>query len=116
MTHCNQSTLRFPDCKNKKVQASFDGGEVTSDGGLLLRQADRKLGLTRSPARAMQEVLVEQLIAVAQAFDTSQPLGGATPLGECGARARKPARQEQWGWGRWARKPNNQQPLQLNNN
>ena len=56
MTDCNQSTLRFPDCKRKKVQASFDGGEVTSDGGLLLvRQVDRELGLTRAMARRLTD-------------------------------------------------------------
>ena len=56
MTHCNQSVLEFPACKRKKVEASFDGGEVSSDGGLLLlRQVDRKLGLSRRLARALQD-------------------------------------------------------------
>jgi hypothetical protein len=56
MTDCNQLVLRFPECKSKKVQVSFDGGEVTSDGGLLLlRQADRALGLTRALARSLGE-------------------------------------------------------------
>jgi hypothetical protein len=36
------------------VQASFDGGEITSDGGvLLLRQADRLLDLTEAVAQAL---------------------------------------------------------------
>lgn len=56
MTNCNQSEFNFPGCKRRKVEASFTGGEVSSDGGvLLLRQADRKLGLTSSLARALTE-------------------------------------------------------------
>ena len=47
MTICKQESFDFPSCKSKKVQADFNGGDVTSDGGvLLLRQVDRKLGLT----------------------------------------------------------------------
>lgn len=47
MTECNHKSLIFPSCKSKKVSADFRGGEVSSDGGiLLLREADRKLGLT----------------------------------------------------------------------
>jgi hypothetical protein len=56
MTDCNQLVLRFPECKGKKVQVAFDGGEVTGDGGLLLlRQADRALGLARALARSLHD-------------------------------------------------------------
>lgn len=56
MTDCNQFELDFPSCKRRKVKASFTGGEVTSDGGvLLLRQADRKMGLTTAVARALRD-------------------------------------------------------------
>jgi hypothetical protein len=56
VTDCNQFEINFPGCKRRKVEASFTGGEVSSDGGvLLLRQADRKLGLTSSVARALTE-------------------------------------------------------------
>ena len=48
MTECYQRSFEFPACKSRKVQVDFNGGEVTSDAGvLLLRQADRKLGLTK---------------------------------------------------------------------
>jgi len=47
MTECYQSSLGFPACKSREVHVDFNGGEVTSDAGvLLLRQADRKLRLT----------------------------------------------------------------------
>ncbi len=54
MTECTQSAFNFPVCKRRRVQASFDGGEITSDGGvLLLRQADRVLGLSEAVAHAL---------------------------------------------------------------
>ena len=46
VTECTQESFDFPACKRRQVEASFDGGDITSDGGvLLLRQADRRLGL-----------------------------------------------------------------------
>jgi hypothetical protein len=49
MTNCNQSSLEFPALKRRKIQTQFAGGEITSDGGvLLLRQMDRQLGLLES--------------------------------------------------------------------
>jgi hypothetical protein len=54
VTECTQTTWDFPVCKRRGVQASFDGGEITSDGGvLLLRQVDRVLGLTEAVAQAL---------------------------------------------------------------
>jgi hypothetical protein len=38
------------------VQAAFDGGDITSDGGaMLLREVDRRLGLTAAAARAFTD-------------------------------------------------------------
>jgi len=46
MTNCTQAGFDFPPVKRRRVQAEFSGGEVTSDGGvMLLRQADRRTGL-----------------------------------------------------------------------
>ena len=51
MTVCSSSLDLFPACKSKKITAGFDGGNVTSHGGmLLLRQVDRKLGLMHAAA------------------------------------------------------------------
>jgi len=56
VTNCNQSEFKFPRCKRRKVEASFTGGHVSSDAGVvLLRQADRKIGLTSSVAGALTE-------------------------------------------------------------
>lgn len=55
-TICNPELFHFPAVKKRAVQASFTGGEVTSDGGLtLLRQTDRRIGLTRALARVLPD-------------------------------------------------------------
>lgn len=51
MTNSNQTSFEFPALKTgsttRKIEVQFSGGEVTSDGGvLLLREVDRKLNLT----------------------------------------------------------------------
>ena len=49
MTHCTTPKIEFPSLKRRKVEAEFSGGEITSDGGaLLLREADRQLGLMKA--------------------------------------------------------------------
>lgn len=54
MTNCTPAKLKFPPCHRRRVEAEFSGGEVTSDGGvLLLRQVDRRLGLTAAVDRAL---------------------------------------------------------------
>ena len=46
MTNSTSETLSFPACRKRRVEARFDGGDVTSNGGvLLLRQADWVLDL-----------------------------------------------------------------------
>lgn len=43
---CNPELFKFLSVKKRAVQARFDGGDVTSDGGsLLLRQVDHWIGL-----------------------------------------------------------------------
>ena len=36
MTDCNQQQLLFPRCKGRRVEARFSGGDITSNGGVLL--------------------------------------------------------------------------------
>ena len=56
MTLCTQELFTFPACKRRKINVQFDGGSVTSDGGsLLLRQADRMLGLTQKAAALLHD-------------------------------------------------------------
>ena len=46
MTECTRVSFDFPPVKRRRIEARFSGGDITSDGGLLLlRQADRRPGL-----------------------------------------------------------------------
>jgi hypothetical protein len=52
MTKCIPLSYQFSKLKNRKVEVQFSGGEISSDGGaLLLREADRKLGITNQLAK-----------------------------------------------------------------
>ena len=56
MTNCTQAVLEFPPLKRRKIQAEFTGGDITSDGGvLLLRQIDRQLGLLKAVDAAIPD-------------------------------------------------------------
>lgn len=56
MTDCKQTEWKFPTVKCRKVTADFAGGDITSNAGvLLLRQADRKIGLTKGAAGLMPD-------------------------------------------------------------
>jgi hypothetical protein len=48
--------FQFPSFDRRKIEASFTGGDVSSDGGIfLLRQADRRLGLTAALDRVLPD-------------------------------------------------------------
>ena len=49
MPECNAELFSFPSFDRRKIEASFSGGDVSSDGGVMvLRAADRRLGLVRA--------------------------------------------------------------------
>jgi hypothetical protein len=49
MPNCTHEELSFPSFDRRKIEASFAGGDVSSDGGILvLREADRRLGLVKA--------------------------------------------------------------------
>lgn len=52
----NPDWIRFTRSKHRRVIADFNGGEVSSDGGLLLlREVDRRIGLTRRAAKVLDD-------------------------------------------------------------
>ena len=54
VTDCTSLSFEFPACRKRRVAADFSGGHITGNGGvLLLRQADRLLGLTACVARRL---------------------------------------------------------------
>jgi hypothetical protein len=78
----------FPFLKNKEILARFDGGEITSDTGILfIAQADRKLNLTerlaaqiideRQPGKvlhSLQDLLRERIYALAAGYEDANDL------------------------------------------
>jgi hypothetical protein len=67
-TQCTGTQLEFQGIGHRKVQADFDGGHVTSDGGaLLLREMDKRLGLTKQVAQCFTDhrdpALIEHSVA-----------------------------------------------------
>jgi hypothetical protein len=56
VTECTQESFEFPACKRRVVEANFEGGNITSNGGvLLLRQVDRLLGLSEAIAGILED-------------------------------------------------------------
>ena len=83
MTDCNRQAVLFSSLGWQKVQADFAGGTLTSDGGgLLLREADRQLGLIdalsgclgdpRDPAKVIHEqrtMLAQRIFGIALGYE-----------------------------------------------
>ena len=54
MTECTQTALQFPGFSRRKIDVSFNGGDITFNGGVqLLRLADERTGLIKAAARAI---------------------------------------------------------------
>ena len=83
MTYCTTKTIQFSSCKKRKVLANFTGGDITSDGGvLLLREVDNKLGLTKQLAslvpdsrqadhitHSMESLLKQRIYGIAAGYE-----------------------------------------------
>ena len=56
MTNCTQKSFQFPVLNRRIVEANFQGGDITSNGGvLLLQQVDHHLGLSAAVARTLDD-------------------------------------------------------------
>jgi Transposase DDE domain group 1 len=101
-TECSQDSCEFASPGSRRVTAAFDGGAITSNAGaLLLREADRGIGLSRQVAACFRdgrrqdriehgvETLVAQRIhGIAPGYEDRSPgldpgshLSGALPHG-----------------------------------
>lgn len=88
MTDDTLLPFSFPAVKGKKITAAFDGGRITSDGGvMLLAAAERRLGLAerlaavicdrREPCRvrhAMADILRARIFAIACGYEDANDL------------------------------------------
>ena len=80
MTQCTKQLL-FPFFKGSKLTASFDGGSITSDGGLLLvREFDERIGLSERfsklipDPRDLRFILHDQDVLIRQVPPQEMPL------------------------------------------
>ena len=63
MAKCKTKQLEFASCQNLKVQADFHGGEVSSDGGLLLiREVEKRLNLLKRASEILPDPRNPELI------------------------------------------------------
>jgi hypothetical protein len=77
MTNCNTQPLLFSNLKNKKIQADFNGGSLTSDAGaLLLREVDKRIGLIDAVNRCIPDPRNEFFIVHQQKTMLSQRIFG----------------------------------------
>jgi hypothetical protein len=63
MTNCTTQPLLFASADRRQVVADFQGGDLTSDGGLpLLREVDRKIGLIDALDAAIHDPRFQPLV------------------------------------------------------
>ena len=63
MADCTAKRIEFAPFKRRCVEASFSGGDISSDGGLLLvREVDRRLGLSERVAKVLHDPRDPELI------------------------------------------------------
>jgi len=61
MTVCNTNLIEFSSSKGRKIHGQFKGGDITSDGGvMLLTQVDNKLKLTRRLGKVIEDPRVKR--------------------------------------------------------
>lgn len=57
MTNYKSANYQFPKIKNRELEVSFTGGDISSDGGAtILMEADKKLGLTKDLAKLFPDI------------------------------------------------------------
>ena len=83
MTECNRLPLVFSSLNRRKMVADFQGGDLTSDGGLpLLREVDRRIGLLDALSAAIRDprdpdriehdqrtLLAQRILAIAAGYE-----------------------------------------------
>lgn len=63
MTECTRQPMLFASVDRRQIVASFQGGDLTSDGGLpLLREVDRKIGLIDALNEAIYDPRFQPLV------------------------------------------------------
>ena len=62
-TECTRGQMEFQGLGRRRVEAAFDGGHISSDGGaVLLREVDARLGVTERLAACFSDYRDKDLI------------------------------------------------------
>src|SRR4030042_235631 len=83
MTECNRQPMLFASVDRRQIVADFQGGDLTSDGGLpLLREVDRKIALIDAMDAALDDprcpwliehdqrtILAQRIFAIAAGYE-----------------------------------------------
>lgn len=83
MTNCISLSYQFSKVKTRQVEINFTGGDISSDGGvLLLREADKRLGITNEVAKmfpdtrdaskithSMQSMIKQRIYGIALGYE-----------------------------------------------
>src|ERR1700693_5639588 len=78
MTDDNLLPFCFPAVCRKKITAAFDGGRISSDGGvMLLAQADRRLGIAERLALAIPDARDPDLVVLNPGREMDTRLAGS---------------------------------------
>jgi len=81
VTKCTAQVVEFPRCQRRRVQVAFSGGDITSDGGVvLLRQVDQRLGLLEAVDRMLPDPRDPRLVEHSQ-LTLLRPRGYGLRLG-----------------------------------
>jgi hypothetical protein len=81
MPDCTDAKLDFGRLGRRVIEANFQGGALSSDGGLmLLRQVDRRMGLSQAIASVLRDARAPDRITQK---NTKKQMGSDTILGLC---------------------------------
>ncbi len=100
MAHDTTQPFRYPAILGKKFTAAFDGGRLSSDGGvMLLAEAARRMGIAekladvipdrRGPTRVVQplpEILLAHILAIACDYVARAPASRPPPWASTSAK------------------------------
>ena len=77
MAECTADQLTFPSFDRRRIEAGFGGADISSDGGImLLRQIDRRLGLTQAISEAIPDPRAPERIEHSQLQQLRQRIYG----------------------------------------